>query len=220
MPANNLPATLGRGRSASDLCSRHGNFHARCLRIALAALATFGAMTLAARAETFAQRLAPCLACHGEQGQSSLPTVPSLGAQPAPYLLIQLYLFRGRQRLVEVMNEASKDFSDDDLRTFSDSIAKLPAPRPADGEPADPARIDRGQALVRQYRCDFCHSPDLAGRDNIPRLAGQREDYLIKAMREYKSNARPGYDASMADVLARISDAEILDLAYFAARQP
>jgi cytochrome c553 len=39
-------------------------------------------------------------------------------------------------------------------------------------------------------------------------------------MREYKSNARPGYDASMADVLARISDAEILDLAYFAARQP
>jgi cytochrome c553 len=177
-------------------------------------------MTLAARAETFAERVAPCLACHGEQGQSSLPAVPSLGAQPAPYLLIQLYLFRGHQRRVEVMNEASKDFSDDDLRTFSDFIAKLPAPHPVDGEPADPARLDRGQALVRQYRCDFCHSPDLAGRDNIPRLAGQREDYLIKAMREYKSNARPGYDASMADVLARISDQEILDLAYFAARQP
>ena len=86
--------------------------------------------------------------------------------------------------------------------------------------PIDPARIDRGQALVRQYRCVICHSPDLSGRDNIPRLAGQREDYLIKAMRAYKSNARPGYDASMADVLARTSDAEILDLAYFAARQP
>jgi len=210
---------MGRRRSASDLCSRHGNFHAHCVRLALAGLACFGAMILAARAETFEQRLAPCLACHGEQGQSSLPEVPSLGAQPAPYLLIQLYLFRGRQRLVEVMNEASKDFSDDDLRTFSDFIAKLPPPRPADGA-ADPARIDRAQALVRQYRCDFCHSPDLGGRDNIPRLAGQREDYLIKAMREYKSNARPGYDASMADVLARISDAEILDLAYFAARQP
>jgi cytochrome c553 len=190
------------------------------VRSTLAVLACFGAMSLAARAETLEQRLAPCLACHGEQGQSSLPAVPSLGAQPAPYLLIQLYLFRARQRLLEVMNEASKDLSDDDLRTFSDFIAKLPAPPPADGEPIDPARIDRGQALVRQYRCDFCHSPDLSGRDNIPRLAGQREDYLIKAMREYKSNARPGYDASMADVLARTSDAEILDLAYFAARQP
>jgi cytochrome c553 len=117
------------------------------------------------------------------------------------------------------MNEASKDFSDDDLRTFSDFIAKLPAPRPTIGD-ADPARIDRGQALVRQYHCDFCHNPDLAGRDNVPRLAGQREDYLIKAMREYKANTRPGYDASMADVLARISDAEMLDLAYFAARRP
>jgi cytochrome c553 len=176
-------------------------------------------MSLAARAQTFEQRVAPCLACHGEQGQSSLPEVPSLGAQPAPYLLIQLYLFRGRQRRIEVMNEASRDFSDDDLKTFSDFIAKLPPPRPADGD-VDRTRIDRGQALVRQYRCDFCHNPDLAGRDNVPRLAGQREDYLIKAMREYKSNARPGYDASMADVLARISDAEILDLAYFAARQP
>ncbi|HEU0060996.1 MAG TPA: cytochrome C [Hyphomicrobiaceae bacterium] len=176
-------------------------------------------MSLAARAQTFEQRVAPCLACHGEQGQSSLPEVPSLGAQPAPYLLIQLYLFRGRQRRIEVMNEASRDFSDDDLKTFSDFIAKLPPPRPADGD-VDRTRIDRGQTLVRQYRCDFCHNPDLAGRDNVPRLAGQREDYLIKAMREYKSNARPGYDASMADVLARISDAEILDLAYFAARQP
>ena len=219
MPANSSPATRGRGRSASDLYSRHGNFLARCQRAALAALAYLGAVTLAAAAEPFADRVAPCLACHGEQGQSSLPEVPSLGGQPAPYSLIQLYLFRGRQRLVEVMNEASKDFSDDDLRAFSDFIARLPPPRPAAGD-GDPARFDRGQALVRQYRCDFCHNPDLAGRENVPRLAGQREDYLIKAMREYKSNTRPGYDASMADVLARISDAEMLDLAYFAARQP
>jgi len=219
LPANSLPAIKGRGPSASGLYWGRRIFHAGGVRLALAGLACLGAVTPAARAQTFEQRLAPCVACHGEQGQSSLPEVPSLGAQPAPYLLIQLYLFRGRQRLVEVMNEAAKDFSDDDLKTFSDFIAKLPPPRPADGD-VDRARIDRGQALVRQYRCDFCHSPDLAGRDNIPRLAGQREDYLIKAMREYKSNARPGYDASMADVLARISDAEILDLAYFAARQP
>jgi len=190
------------------------------MRLALLALALNCTLTLTARAESFAERVAPCLACHGEAGQSSLPEVPSLGAQPAPYVLIQLYLFRGRQRLVDVMNEASKGFSDDDLKTFSDFIATLPAPKPTQDEPADPARIDRGQMLVRQHRCDFCHSPDLAGRDNIPRLAGQREDYLIKSLREYKANSRPGYDASMADVLARVTDGEILELAYFLARQP
>ena len=49
-------------------------------------------------AETFAERTAPCLACHGESGQSETPEIPSLGGQPAPYLLIQLYLFREQQR--------------------------------------------------------------------------------------------------------------------------
>jgi len=189
------------------------------MRQRLAAMLLMTALSCGARAQSFVERVAPCLACHGENGQSSAPAVPSLGAQPAPYVLIQLYLFRGRQRLIEVMNETTKDFSDDDLRTFSDFIARLPAPKPA-AEPTDAARMTRAETLVHQYRCDFCHNPDLAGRDNVPRLAGQREDYLVKAMREYKSNTRPGYDASMADVLARISDAEILDLAYFAARQP
>jgi cytochrome c553 len=135
-------------------------------------------------------------------------------------VLIQLYLFRGRQRLLEVMNEATKDLSDDDLHAFSDYIAKLPPPKPVPSQAGDGERLARAAVLVRQYHCDFCHNPDLAGRDNVPRLAGQREDYLIKSMREYKANARPGYDASMADVLARITDAEILELAYFAARQP
>jgi cytochrome c553 len=51
-----------------------------------------------------------------------------------------------------------------------------------------------------------------------PGLAAQREDYLGKALREYKSNTRPGYDASMAEVTQPISDAEILDLACFMAR--
>ncbi len=61
-------------------------------------------------------------------------------------------------------------------------------------------------------------NPDFSGRDNIPRLAAQREDYLVKALREYKTNTRPGYDASMAEVTQPIPDAEILDLAYFMAR--
>lgn len=172
-----------------------------------------------AEAQPFQERVAPCLACHGETGQSSNPEVPSLGGQMAPYALIQLYLFREKLRTNEIMNDAVKGFSDDDLRTFSDFIARLPPPKPA-AEPTDPARLERGRMLIRQFRCDFCHNGDLAGRDSIPRIAGQREDFLVKTMREYKSNTRAGYDASMADVLQPITDAEILDLAYFAARQP
>jgi cytochrome c553 len=168
-------------------------------------------------AATLEERLAPCLACHGEQGQSAIPEVPSLGAQPAFYVMVQLYMFRERLRIVEPMNEMTQGLSDDDLRRMADLIAKLPAPRPLE-EPGDPARLERARALIQEHRCNFCHNPDFAGAANVPRLAGQREDYLVKALREYKNNARRGYDAAMAEVLYAISDEQILDLAYFLAR--
>lgn len=100
----------------------------------------------------------PCLACHGEKGQSANPEVPSLGAQMAPYTLIQLFMFRGKLRVNDIMNDAAKDFTDDELRTFSDFIAKLPPPSPP-AEPGDPGRLERGRVLIRQHRCDFCHNP-------------------------------------------------------------
>jgi cytochrome c553 len=51
-----------------------------------------------------------------------------------------------------------------------------------------------------------------------PRLASQREDYLVKALHEYKSNVRRGYDASLADEMYPVTDADSLDLAHFLAR--
>jgi cytochrome c553 len=170
-----------------------------------------------ASAEPLQERMRPCLLCHGENGQSGMPETPSLGGQGAPYLLIQIFLFREGLRRVEIMNDAVKGFTDADLQAFADALARLPAPRPT--ERGDPARLARGELLVRRYRCNFCHSDDLSGRDNVPRIAGQREDFLIKTLREYKSNRRAGYDASMAEVLEPIADNEILELAYFAARQ-
>ncbi|MDP2411109.1 MAG: cytochrome C [Pseudolabrys sp.] len=168
-------------------------------------------------AETFTERVTPCLACHGDKGQSDAPEVPSLGGQPAPYLLIQLYLFREKQRVVEIMNDATATFTDDDLRRFSDFIAALPPPQPpSDG--AGDARLERGRTLITQHRCNSCHGLDLAGRDSIPLIAAQREDYLVKSLREYKSNARPGYDPAMASVMAPVDDAQIRDLAFAIAR--
>lgn len=163
-----------------------------------------------------ADRLAPCLACHGEQ-QSTTAEVPSIGGQPAYYALIQLFMFRERLRVVDVMNEAIKDFSNDDLQAFSEAIARLPAPQPV-GDAGDPTRVERAKRLVTIHHCAFCHNADLFGRENVPRLAAQREDYLIKTLREYKANTRPGYDAAMANVTQPLTDGDILDLAHYLAR--
>jgi cytochrome c553 len=168
-------------------------------------------------AETIQERAAPCLGCHGEQGRSETENVPSLGAQQPAYALIQLFMFREKLRVAEPMNDMTKSFSDDDLRVFSDYLATLPKPA-SSADAGDPARMQRAQALVQQHHCNACHNPDFSGRDNIPRIANQREDYLARTMREYKSNTRHGYDGTMAEVLNPVTDAQIGDLAYYIAR--
>ncbi|HEY0852004.1 MAG TPA: c-type cytochrome [Bradyrhizobium sp.] len=170
-----------------------------------------------ASGQKFEERIAPCLACHGDKGQSENANTPSLGGQQAPYALIQLFMFRDKLRTNEIMNEMAKPLSDDDLRTFSDFIARLPKPAPP-ADAGDPARMQRGQAAADQYRCNACHNPDYSGKENVPRIANQREDYLARTLAEYKSNTRPGYDATMADVMAPVAPEQIADLAYYIAR--
>jgi cytochrome c553 len=178
-------------------------------------LASFVGSALAA--EPIQERAAPCLACHGEQGQSQTENTPSLGGQNAPYALIQLFMFREKLRSFEPMNEMAKPLTDDDLRIFSDFIASLPKPKPPD-EVGDAARIQRAQAAATQHRCNSCHKADFSGADNVPRIANQREDYLAKTLSEYKNNSRHGYDGTMADVMGAVTPAQIADLAYYIAR--
>jgi cytochrome c553 len=181
------------------------------------ALLALAFAVLPLRAETIQERAAPCLACHGEKGQSETENTPSLGAQQAPYVLIQLFIFREKLRVFEPMNEMAKALTDDDLRVFSDFIATLPKPSPA-ADAGDPVRMQRAQALIQQHHCNSCHNTDFSGKDSVPRIADQREDYLLKTLREYKDNSRHGYDATMAEALQPVTPEQIVDLAYFLAR--
>ena len=122
--------------------------------------------SLPLKAETIQERAAPCLGCHGERGQSQTENIPSLGAQQPAYALIQLFMFREKLRIFEAMNDMTKPFSDDDLRTFSDYLATLPKPAPP-ADAGDPARLQRAQALVQQHRC-IPAKPDFSGRDSVP----------------------------------------------------
>jgi cytochrome c553 len=180
----------------------------------LVAAASLLSSPVPAGADAPEARLSACLACHGATGQSEIPAVPSLGGQPGFYLSIQLLMFREKLRVVEPMNQMLQGLKDDDLRRMAADLAKLPPPQPPSGS-VDAARMERARAVIEQHRCDFCHKRDYSGEKNVPRLAGQREDYLVKALRQYKSNTRRGYDASMADVLYLISEEQILDVAYF-----
>jgi cytochrome c553 len=171
-------------------------------------------MIVPASAQTVAERLPTCLACHGDTGVSATENTPSLGGQPADYLLVQLYLFREKQRHSDIMNAMASGLTDDDLRTASDRLARL-TPPPVSGDPPTDQVREQGQALVAKYRCASCHNADLAGHDQIPRLAGQREDYLAKSLREYKSNARAGYEPAMNEVAQEVQETDVPTLARY-----
>ena len=88
-----------------------------------------------------------------------------------------------------------------------------------------PPPVERAELPRRARACvdpagslQHCHLPNFAGIENVPRLAGQREDYLVKSLRGYKDNSRRGYDAQMADVITPLTDADFADLAHFLAR--
>ena len=176
------------------------------------------ALLLLAAAPAFAgvfdERRGQCAQCHGDNGVSPTREVPSLGGQPELFVLFQLVAFRNGGRKVPVMNDMMSGMSDDDLRAAAAYVAKLPPPAPY-AEAGDKGRMARGQALADKNRCGFCHRPDFAGHDQIPRLRRQREDYLVKALRDYKSQKRFGSGAAMNEVVYPLTDNDLADLASF-----
>jgi cytochrome c553 len=120
-------------------------------------------------------------------------------------------------RVNEQMNEAAKALTDSELQSIAAALTALPAPKPPD-DPGDPTRLERARGLTEQNHCNVCHRPDFAGQQTVPRLADQREDYLLKTLREYKRGARHAYEPIMLEALQPIDDAQLVEFAYYLSR--
>ena len=164
------------------------------------------------------QRLLVCNTCHGAAGVSKMEGVPSMGGMPRGYVLVQLILFREKRRVVAPMNALLAGLSDDDLQSMADLIAAVPAPvlvalplveAQADYDP------DRTRALAVKYHCVSWHGSDLAGHGQVPRIAGQREEYVLKSLRTYQNNTRVAYQPTMIESVQGIPDLELQALAKF-----
>lgn len=180
-------------------------------------LAVLAAPVLAADPIEGEKKASSCQSCHGADGNSPFEGIPSLAAQPATYIGLQIILYREKQRNLPDMIAAVAHLTDRDIDDIAAYFEKQkPATPPADRKPE---RMNRGLALTKQHHCGSCHLPNFAGQNQMPRLAGQREDYLIKAMRDYKSGERTGFDGMMTSMLHPVDDRGIQDLAHFLARQ-
>ena len=172
---------------------------------------------LPALAQPLTGRLAQCDACHGPGGNSATAGTPSLAGQPAIFLENQLVLLREGMREVPQMAASVQGLKDAEIRLIARHYARQ---KPADpqGKP-DPALMKRGAALAKKLHCASCHEADFRGREQMPRLAAQREEYLEAAMHGYRRYTRKGGDTMMAAALYGVTDADVKALAHYLAQQ-
>jgi cytochrome c553 len=158
-----------------------------------------------------------CSACHGPDGNSTMDGVPSIAGQPKLFIENQLILFREELRKSEQMLPVVKGLKDPEIVKLAEHFSKLPA-RSVSVSPANKDLLVKGQELAKKLRCGVCHLADFRGQNQIPRLAGQREEYLESEMRAYRDNKRSGGDTIMAATLYGVKDGEIKALAHFLSR--
>lgn len=162
------------------------------------------------------QRQAVCAACHGAQGYSQSPGVPSLAAQPKLFLETQLVLMREGIREVPSMKGLLDGLTDTELTAIAQYYSEFPLPKPP--EDRQPALFSLGEKLSKEMRCGICHLPTFVGREQIPRLAGQREDFLLSSLQQFRNDQARGRDSNMSAAVQGVSDDDLRALAHYLSR--
>jgi cytochrome c553 len=176
-----------------------------------------GARAAADLAAGKAKAVEICAGCHGDNGISQLENIPSLAGQLDQYVQWQLVYFRAGSRKNEQMQPIVEQLNNDDIRNLGAYFATLTPPQPA--KPDDnPDLSAKGKQAAAGRRCASCHGDNFAGTKAVARLTGQREEYLVKALHDYKTGVRSGGgQAAMADVAYPLNEEEITALAHYLA---
>lgn len=170
-----------------------------------------------AQAPAAPEKVKLCETCHGPGGNSTTPMIPSIAGQPVPFLENQLVYFREQLRHAPVMQGIAQGMKDEEIVALARHFAAQKA-AVVEKTPADGALAARAAAIAGERHCGQCHLERFQGREQMPRLAGQREDYLFDTMKAQRDGTRTGADTTMTEVLGGLSDADLKALAHHLAR--
>ena len=181
-------------------------------------LALYYALQKPARAQTPAAgnqsagktAAAACAGCHGNQGVSGNPAVPSLAGQDAQYLATALQAYKNGSRRDETMKGLVAALDD---RVMKDMAAFYAV------QPPQPLNVRRPPTTAEWVqRCDRCHGVNGNSVDPfLPAIAGQRVEYLEKVLRDYRAHVHQS--SAMAAMSDALTEADVENLAAYYARQ-
>lgn len=163
-----------------------------------------------------------CAACHGEDGNSIVPTFPSLAGQVEGYLVDQLEKMKSGQRQVAEMAAFLPNLTSEDIKNLGAYYAGQKAKQASIPE-SDLEAAERGEKLFRGgfknmqvAACMGCHAPNGHGVPQMfPRVANQHRDYLKKQLLAYKSGQRQSEGGIMNDIAFRLSEQQIDDVSAY-----
>lgn len=174
-------------------------------------------------AEEGQTKAAPCVACHGVNGNSANPEWPSLAGQSAPYVIKQLKAFKSGERQNPLMTPMAQPLSDDDI----EDLAAYYSQQTPTGLEANPSKVAEGQRLYRGgdpvagiAACTACHGPSGKGvaAAGYPALQGQHATYVIAQLKAYRAGTRTTdqpQNRMMRDVANRLTDSQIEAVAQY-----
>lgn len=186
----------------------------RFAALVVAAGALAGAGAAAQPTEAQRQKAEPCVACHGPEGRAPLADTPAIAAQPKQFITTQLVMFREGNRKSAVMNALAAPLSNADINDLGSFFAAQATPLPV-GAPLAAEAAAAGRALTEKHLCTQCHGPELKGQQHIPRLAGQRADYLRTQLLGFKAQTRFDMDGNMTSAAQALTPADIETLAAY-----
>lgn len=153
------------------------------------------------------QKAAPCAACHGPEGNSTNPAIPSIAAQPKQFIVTQLFMFREGNRKDPQMSPMAAPLSNADMNELAAYFSAQTHAPPAKPLAADKAAA--GRAVAEKYNCTQCHGSQLLGQQHIPRLAGQQAQYLKTQLRGFKASTRFDMDGQMTSAAQPLAAQDI-----------
>jgi cytochrome c553 len=160
-------------------------------------------------------KAATCAAYHGPNGNSTQPLVPILAGQTSRYLYLQMRDYQEGRRSDPQMTPMVKDLTRDELRELADHFAaQKPAPQTFK---VDAQKAKLGRAKSEETLCTMCHLGGFAGQNEIPRVAGQHYDYVVKQLRDFKDKKRTNDAGNMTSVSRTLNDADIENLGHYLA---
>ncbi|MEO8344738.1 MAG: c-type cytochrome [Betaproteobacteria bacterium] len=155
----------------------------------------------------------PCFVCHGPNGNSQNPEFPVLAGQSWRYIYVELKDFKEGRRTNPIMSPMAANLSRDDMMALGNFFAaQKPLPLAIK---VDSAKAEAGRKVSDAVLCPMCHMGGFSGQNEIPKVAGQYPQYVVKQLHDFKAKIRTNDAGNMTSVAGALSDEDIENLAQY-----